>query len=306
MWRDEARAWVRDLFPTSRIFTFEAHRDRVWGSIWKLGVDDGLYWFKRGHPVLWREVRLRRLLTRLAPDHVLPVVADDPDRGWMLTADQGPTLAARARQEGAHHYVELAAALGQVQRTLGHHPDLQGIGLASFAPADAVGRLDDMLARFDALPTGHPAHISPAQRTSAVKAMATVVQRWEAVGAGLPDLGLDHNDLHAGNAFPGPLISDWGDAVLGHPFCSLRPLLHAATTVFGPGPGRAVRRAYLAQWGEPDELDEALEVAMLLAVPQRLHCWQALRSEEAMAEFAGYIVPLWEEVGRPVGRLTQP
>ncbi len=45
---------------------------------------------------------------------------------------------------------------------------------------------------------------------------------------------------------------------------------------------------------------------MMLAVPQRLHCWQALLSQEATAEFASYVVPLWEEAGQPVGQLTQP
>lgn len=56
-WRDEATVWLRGLFPDSEVFEISIHRERAWGSIWKLRVDDGEFWFKRGHPALWREVR---------------------------------------------------------------------------------------------------------------------------------------------------------------------------------------------------------------------------------------------------------
>lgn len=305
MWHEDATDWLRGVFRSSRRFDVEVLRERVWGDIWKVHVDEGLHWFKAGHPALRREVELRQVLTRLAPELVLPVVADDPATGWMVTRDQGPTLATRAREEGPHHYVELAAAIGQLQRRVPHSA-LSPLGLPTFHPGDAVANLDDGLEWFAALPAGHPCHLDAAGRGRALAAMARVVDRWEAIRPDVTDLAIDHNDLHAGNAFPGPLISDWGDAVVGHPFGSLRPLLTIALHTFGNDAAEDVRRAYLSQWGEPAELTESLDVAIQLAVPSRLMCWHALDSPTMVGEYAQYVRPLWEEIGHDIESLTHP
>lgn len=305
MWQDEARQWLRDLFPSTRTFTVSVHRERQWGSIWKLVVDDGGYWFKRGHPALWREVGLRRVLIRFAPNDVLPCFADDAERGWMLTADQGATLAGRAREEGSHHYAELAAALARVQRAV-DPVHLEALDLPVFAPEDATARLDDVLAWFAALPGDHPAHVDDRARAQALVRIEGLVNRWAELGRGLPGVGLDHNDLHAGNAYPGPRISDWGDAVMGHPFGSLRPLLFAANDVFGREAAATVRSTYLRHWGDPEELAEALEVAMQLTVVQRLHCWISLDDVNLVATYADYVTPLIREIGVQVLETSCP
>ncbi len=137
-------------------------------------------------------------------------------------------------------------------------------------------------------------------------AAATLVDRWVALASPGPKSGLDHNDLHLGNVFPGPRISDWGDAVVGHPFASLRPLVFAAQSIFGPDAAAALRSVYLSHWDDADELQETLEVAMQLAAVQRLWMWRRLESPDLVAEYAHYVVPLVEELGSPVAKLTTP
>jgi hypothetical protein len=313
MWQDEARQWLREVLPAANGLDIEVVRDVAWGAIWKLTTDAGQYWFKRPHPGLWREVRLRRVLQQQAPDLMLDVVADDAERGWMVTADQGQTLAGLAREQGPHHYEELAAAMGRIQRSV-HATDLTGMDLPVFAPQDAVARFHEMLEPFAALPAGHPAHLAPAERQVALERLAVVVDRWNRLEVEVPGLSVDHNDLHAGNAFQGPRISDWGDAVIGHPFCSLRALLVPARNVFGPELVARVRRAYLAGFedgpgsvpGDAEALQEALDLAMMLAVPQRLAAWQTMQDPLAWAEYAEYIVPLWREAGVPVEHVSMP
>jgi hypothetical protein len=333
MWQDEARQWLRDVLPAANGLDIEVVRERGWGAIWKVTADGGQYWFKRPHPSLWREVRLRRMLQRRVPHLVLPVVADDAGRGWMVTAGQGPTLAPRAREQGPHVYGELAAAMARIQRSV-TTADLAGLDLPVFDPHDAVARLEDMLGPFAALPAGHPAHLTPADREIALERQGTVVERWARLDVEVPGLTLDHNDLHAGNAFPGPRISDWGDAVIGHPFCSLRALLVPARTVFGREALGPIRSAYLAEFGElpgdhhrgrpadrtgtragdrsagspraAEALQEALGLAMMLAVPQRLAAWRAVQDPLVWAEYAHYITPLWREAGAPVEQVSVP
>ncbi|MGW3946944.1 hypothetical protein ACWEBH_12500 [Micrococcus endophyticus] len=297
-------------------------RERAWGDIWTVAARGRLFWFKRPAAALAREVGLRHLLEARDPAHVLPLVAADPERGWMLTEDQGAVLAARAREDGPDHYAGLARALAAVQRALTPQDveTLAAAGMPRFAPRDAVARLDAQLAPFAALEPDHPARCAEAERTRALEATAAVVRHWEELEAAarpglLPGLGVDHNDLHGGNAFVDAAgavrITDWGDAVLAHPFASLRALLGPVRTVFGDPAVDDVRAAYVDAWAGPAPdprdralLEDALETAMRLAVPQRLSCWTALADPPAWAEYAEYIVPLWREAGTPIRETT--
>lgn len=298
----------------------ETVRERSWGSIRTLEAGGRRFWLKVPHPGLAREVPLRRLLSARAPEAMLPVLADHSELGWMVTADQGPVLAARAREQGHHWYPELARALARVQRSVtpGDVTALAEMGVPVFAPQDAHARLDEQLAPFAALEQGHPARCAAGERARALEAMDAVVEQWQALAAtapaGLvPGLSVDHNDLHGGNAFVDAAgvvrLTDWGDAVLAHPFCSLRALLVPVRHAFGADAAREVREAYLREWSEvPQELEvlgRALDLAVQLAVAQRLSCWTVLADAGAWAEYAEYIVPLWREIGVGVDEVSE-
>ena len=137
--------------------------------------------------------------------------------------------------------------------------------------------------------------------------MDQVVERWREVRpTGIPDLAIDHNDLHLGNAFPGPLISDWGDTVLGHPFGTIRHLLVTARRLHGPAGAQTVKDAYLSEWCHPEDLGPALDLAVQLQVPNRLNCWWVLDSPDMVAEYAQYIHPLIDEIGQGWQTVTEP
>lgn len=307
-WEARARAWIAQLLPTEDL-RIEVVRERPWGSIWTVHTGERKLWFKRGHPRLHQEVALRRILRDHAPALILPVVADHPAEGWMLTEDQGGTLSVRASEnpeQGLRIWSDLAGAMARVQQSV-PVDSLRRLGLDEFRPDHAVETLDRALAWFAALPPGHPAHVDTGRRTSALEAMEDVVVRWARLRPdGIPDLAIDHNDLHLGNAFPGPLISDWGDAVIGHPFGAVRHLLVTAHRLHGTRGAETVKRAYLSEWGDAAELDEALETAVRLQVPNRLNCWWRLDSPDMVAEYAQYINPLIDEIGQGWDTVTEP
>ncbi|SFV20993.1 phosphotransferase [Micrococcus terreus] len=307
-WHPRARAWISEHLGVEYL-KIDQVRERHWGSIWTVDTGDQRWWFKRGHPRLHHEVALRRILRDHAPALILPVVADHPTEGWMLTEDQGGTLSVRASKhpdQGLRILRDLAQAIAQVQRSV----PLEAVtrpGLDEFRPDHAVETLDRALAWFTALPPDHPAHVGTGRRDRALEAMAHVVERWDRVRAdSIPDLAIDHNDLHLGNAFPGPVISDWGDAVIGHPFGTVRHLLVTAQRLHGTRAAETVKGAYLSEWGDPAELDEALETAVRLQVPNRLNCWWRLDSPDMVAEYAQYINPLIDEIGQGWDTVTEP
>lgn len=211
-WEARARAWIAQLLPTEDL-RIDVVRERPWGSIWTVHTGERKLWFKRGHPRLHQEVALRRSLVDHAPALILPVVADEPAEGWILTEDQGETLYARAETQpgqGLRIRSDLAGAMARVQQSV-PVDSLRRLGLDEFAPDRAVETLDRALVWFAALPPGHPAHVDTGRRTSALEAMENVVVRWARLRPdGIPDLAIDHNDLHLGNAFPGPLIDEIG------------------------------------------------------------------------------------------------
>lgn len=285
-WREEAGDWLRGLWPDSRLFHIEVVRQRTWGENWTIDTDDGRFWFKSPHPRLTGEGALREVLERHAPEDVQPMYAHHP-AGWIVSADAGASL---ARQEG-DPTVGLAEALGRIQRAT-PLAELAGLPLRVFDPEHAAHNLAELLAGITAtLPRNHPLSPEKAERETACEAMWRVTAWWVTVDPGLP-LGIDHNDLHPGNTFPGPRIADWGDAVIAHPFASMRVLLHHARD------RRATADAYLRGWGDPEGLRESLEVAVQLAAVQRLATWARILNPDLATRYAHHIRPLWLEVGR--------
>lgn len=223
------------------------------------------------------------------------MVASYETTGWLVSADQGKTLAEVNRAGGPNELVELAQAIARIQRAVSL-PKLLELPLRVFRPEEAVANLDDQLDQLSRLPPSHPTHVDRAWRDQALSAIADQVNRWHEVDPGI-ELSVDHNDLHIGNVFPGPLISDWADAVISHPFSSMRTLCYAAQHISSDLRAEA-ENAYLSVWGDPKQLRPALQVASQLAVCQRLNSWCTLQDADALAEYSSYIIPLITEIGQ--------
>jgi aminoglycoside phosphotransferase (APT) family kinase protein len=94
---------------------------------------------------------------------------------------------------------------------------------------------------------------------------------------------VDHNDLHPFNVLTrGLRIFDWGDAVVGHPFASLRRALDLAATqpdMLRPAARARLQRAYLEAWAgdvSPADLQEQLRVAPVLGAVAAASTWTRL------------------------------
>ncbi len=71
---------------------------RPWSAVLRAPTSGGDLYFKANLPALANEPALTAALHRIDPEHVLPVLADEPDERWMLQADGGPTM--RSRLDG--------------------------------------------------------------------------------------------------------------------------------------------------------------------------------------------------------------
>lgn len=303
-WRDDAYGWIEETLRDrglTRTGEIEQPRIRFWSTQLIVPTDAGRLWFKENCPSQAHESALVAVLAELVPDRVVEPIAVQPERGWLLSPDAGPTLRrlgeGRPDEDRLELWVRLAADWADLQRRVSPYVDrLRGTG----APAARIDSAADLLAErieeYAALPADDLARLDAADAVR-LRAAVPTIRDWadEVAALGLPDT-LDHNDLHAGNAFgprPGERrlrFFDFGDSVVGQPVGSLLIPLNVYARELGVDDEsdprlRRVIDAYLEVWSDladPAALRAAVDPGRQLARLQRSECWRrVLRSADA-------------------------
>ncbi|GAB2667008.1 hypothetical protein GCM10009743_49040 [Kribbella swartbergensis] len=274
-WFAEADRWVRErLARAGTAVTGEPvpYKIRFWAAVWCYPTDRGLFWFKENNPGQAFEAALVGAMAEALPQHVVAPLAIDPDRGWLLTADQGLTLADQNGAEWHRLVVEYAA----FQRdTVPLEQPLLASGLTSLAPSQLTGAVHGIADWFGSLAADHPLRPDAATLSGLRRAAEAVaeVEKWL---PGVVPMALDQNDLHARNVFRpdpgGPFrFFDFGDAIWGHPFATLASVRDDVDD--------AVVTAYLAEWSDLAPiavLRKELEIAEPLHTVHRMVSWHRL------------------------------
>ena len=294
-WRARAQAWIQGQVAGT-VGDAEEVKIRPWSAVLRQPTGAGDVYFKANLPALANEPGLTRLLHRIAPGHVLDVLADEPAEGWMLQADGGPTM--RSRLDGV-------GDLERWERMLGVYAEVQVRAAAHTGELLAEGapdrRLPELRGLFEGLVAGTQESMLPLSGRIAELA-------GELDAYGLPAT-IDHSDLHAGNVLaPGDryVIFDWHEGAVTHPFFSMmvatRWLEHNHGVEPGGADDRRLRDAYLEPWaayGSGAELREALGLALRLGPITRALGWDRVLGSMppgAGGEWAQYLSGWLEDV----------
>jgi hypothetical protein len=262
-WRATAVRWaVGRLAEHGLTVTGEAEQPHVmaWATALRIPTTGGFYWLKANGPGTAYEAVLVGELARWVPDDIVVPLAVDPGRGWLLSADAGPTVRSQSTSDGAESAVWSAALrrFAQLQRTVApHSAELLALGVPDQRPHVMPGHLARLLdAREEVLPgLGE-------ERLAQLRALWPEYESWcaELDAVGIPS-SIQHDDLHDANL----LIAgggryrffDWGDACVSHPFGVLLVALRVAR-YRGIAPRSpelaAIRDAYLEAWTGEHEL----------------------------------------------------
>ena len=195
-----------------------------------------------------------------APAEMPEVIAADAGRRWLLLrATAGPQLTEVAEPAP---WVDAAGAIARIQVAwVGRGAELRDLGCPAYGLAWLAARIAPLLADTAAL---QPVHAEPltAGEVERLRALEPGLHALcaELAALGVPD-SLEHGDLWGDNVIVdsgGPVLIDWEDASLSHPFLSPAILsLHARLVgppLDGPDTARAIRDAYLAPWRESGPL----------------------------------------------------
>lgn len=253
-------------------------RVRPWGTVLRIPVTGGCVWFK-ATPDGSAEVVLHETLYEAAAEHVPALLASDRDRGWLLLADVGPSLADESGLEA-----EQACAEPRFLESMRQYAVLQHL---------VADRIDDLVAQGlpDARPEAMPGVFDTLHEALSRRAAEThdrdatdllrhltgarsLVVDLAAQCSGRPG-SIDHDDLHPWNvaARPGPaVVMDWGDAMAAHPYAALLVPVRIAG-LHSPAAARAVLDAYAHGSGHELDRTELLAAARLAAV-SRAWTWE--------------------------------
>ncbi len=312
-WLAQAAGWLETALATAGLVAEGEPvkaKDSPWSLVLRLPTSAGTVWFKANAPALAAESALVPRLARLAPASVPEPLAADPERGWLLLPDHGPTLRSLGRDADPETWVEVVGQWSALSREVSVRPHgLDGLGLPSLGPAGAAAYLAARTDELAGLPATDPDHLPAAAAARLEGAGAAVAEAAEQLAAlGLPDT-LWHNDLHTDNVFaPGTgdrlAFFDFGDALLGHPLAELLIPLRSATRARGGGLGppaalvadRAllpVVEAAIEPWTDlapARELRRCVPAALKLGVLGRSEAWRRAllaADEPARAEYGG-------------------
>jgi hypothetical protein len=262
-WLDEATAWIDSRVKRSD--DLEVLKTAPWSAVVRVPTAEGDVWFKENPPQTAFEPALTELLARSRGDAIPEVVAWEGGR--MLTRDAGRRLRA-VHDAGATQpaWEELLRLYAELQIEFADEAD---VALELGTPNERVQTL-----------AGTAAQLS---------ADEDAVRRVAAAAARLSDTlapTVVHMEAHDGNIFlrnGSPVLIDWAEAVVTHPFLGPLLPLRFATERLGYAPGspevRRLRDAYLepfTSFAPLPELRASFSDAYLLAPICRAHEWHEI------------------------------
>ena len=297
-WRESVAAWIDESLAELAIEAtgpVEHLRQRPWAAIALVPTAEGSVYFKADPPSESFEPALTQWLALRRPAVIPGVLRIDTERGWLLTRDAGTPLRDRIADPPDpaiwHELLPLCAEL-QIELCTSVE-ELLALEVPDNRSEQLAPVYGDLLSRWPA------ATSAPSQE----QIDALVAGVGDTIPASLVHEEFqDNNILLRGND---PVLIDWAEAAVEHPFCGLVNTFRGLVDRWGFEPGTddllRLRDAYLEPWTSFAPLPQLIgvfELAYPLGMLSRARTWDRLLTgldESDRAEYEGF-VPAWLEM----------
>ncbi|MCG8352977.1 MAG: hypothetical protein MI924_34875 [Chloroflexales bacterium] len=287
-WLDQATAWIQAQVARQGLHItgpVELVHQRPWSAFARVMTNKGVAYFKAPAPMFRYEAALTQALAEWRPDCTAPLLAVDPDNGWMLSVDAGTTL----RQLGQSvaqiaHWLKVLPVYSELQiRLVDRVPDLLALGVPDRRLAHLPQLYTQLLEATESLRVGLDRGLTPAEYRRLRDGQAQFMAQCEELAAyNLPET-ITHEEVHENNVLFGNgryIFTDWSDSSVSHPFftmlVTLRGAAHWLKLDEASPELRQIRDAYLEPWTRfetRDKLLNALALAYRLAMVNRALSW---------------------------------
>jgi hypothetical protein len=280
----------------------ELERTRAWATILRVPLATGRAWFKACGPIQAFEPQLTASLATRWPDRVARVLAHDPERAWLLTADAGEPVATHGNDPAI--WLRALPRYAELQRgEVAHVDEHLDAGVPDRRIATLPAKYDTLL-RAD-LPL-EPAEIER------LRAFAPGFSRLcDGLAAADPIVSIQHDDLHLRSLFvdgPALRVLDWGDACVAHPFATLGVTFHWLERENGLALDdpwfERLRDVYLEPWGSGHV--DGFELAMRVGLVAQAIGWLRHRTAVPDPDRVAFDEHFADLLRRILARVVEP
>jgi tRNA A-37 threonylcarbamoyl transferase component Bud32 len=253
-WRMEMENWVREELQFEKI---EFQQIRSWerSALYKIIAGGGKYYFKAVPEIFRHEVNVSSFLWEAGIKYIPAVIAADDSKGWLLMKEVQGELLGKAGKE--QDWREALLALAEVQKlSVKEAGRLReaGVPVRPLAPVVTSGLRQAAEAL---IKDGNNTGSQFSRLKESIPEANLICSMLENQ---LVPLSLEHGDFFGGNIILEeslPIIYDWSDSSLSHPFLSAAVFLSEAAELFSEEFADELLEAYLGgwiEWGSEEDL----------------------------------------------------
>ena len=271
-WLDAMAGWIEARLGDAGLRrTGPIRQARSWGrsALLHVETDRGRVWAKEVPAAFAHEIAVTGLLADLDPGLVPPLIAADPATGRLLTAHVDGPMLADVTDRAA--WTATLIRLAETQHVLAAERSRLAVAGVASAPLSSLdAAIPDLLADRELLRVGRRGGLSERDWSDLCQHEDELVAAChDLASSGVPD-SLDHGDLSAAQVIVGemgPVILDWSDATITHPFLALAAF----------DAGAAETAAYLSAWEGIVDPGAARDAAQAARSVEPLHLARSYR-----------------------------
>ncbi|MBY7144816.1 aminoglycoside phosphotransferase family protein [Virgibacillus sp. NKC19-3] len=262
-WRQRMEAWVKQKLPYYPI-TFVQIRSWERAALWKIKTNQANYYLKAVPDVFSHEPSIHNYLAEHYPSYVPEVIALDLENNWYIMGElQGDLL---GNSTNRSHWEDALYRMGNIQKEAHIHKDkLRKLGCPVRPIIEILNNhLEESLSELVS-----SNNISLEKHIALKMSIPSMLSLAKGLRESKLPISLDHGDLFGGNIMVHhgePIIYDWSDSSLTHPFLSVIVLLEEVNEYFSEQISQQLLDVYLEEWRMFDSLARLYEEFRLVRV----------------------------------------
>ncbi|MEU2667299.1 phosphotransferase [Streptomyces sp. NPDC007164] len=288
-WYAEATGWLTARLSergTGLTGPVEQFLVSPWACTLRAPTDEGHVFLKAAPPGFPHEAVLTQRLGTWFPDNIVPVIAVQPEHGWLLSADIGDCTFIEdvTAAEDLPRYRSSVQRYAQMQQsTTERITELAELGVPDRRPGVLPGLFERMLAEPERLGIGQEWGLTAEEHRRLLDFRAEFARRCaELAAVGLPDVLVNIDFWHGNVSFrpQGDIFFDWAETGIGHPLCGMTTVLREFEQneiADGERVRQELTDAYLDRWTpyvSRDRITDAYPLGQQAAIVWRAWSWR--------------------------------